>query len=147
MTYERKCWEMMKARKAWKRTIANQEVNMIRKIWSKAKMDYQPTKKLQKLEVLWMRKICVFGATRESLPQIMVPEGGREAKGLLLAFWIFVGHCLTCYRKHKWKQTTRSSKQSILNQKRNTSNNKLIYKLKQSIQIQVNRRLVAWISP
>jgi len=50
------------------------------------KLDYQPTKELQTLEVLGMRKICVFGATRESLPQIMVPEGGREAKALLLAF-------------------------------------------------------------
>ena len=49
-------------------------------------MDYQPTRELQTLEVLGMRKICVFGAARESLPQIMVPEGGREAKALFLAF-------------------------------------------------------------
>ena len=45
--------------------------------------------KLQTLEVLWMRKIYVFGATRGSLPQIIVPKGGREAKELFIAFWIF----------------------------------------------------------
>jgi len=33
-----------------------------------------------------MRKICVFGERRQSLPQIMVPEGGREAKALFIAF-------------------------------------------------------------
>jgi len=33
-----------------------------------------------------MREIYVFGAAKESLPQIMVPEGGREGKALLLAF-------------------------------------------------------------
>ena len=44
------------------------------------------TRELQTLEVLGMRKICVFGATRESSPQIMVLEGGREAKALLLAY-------------------------------------------------------------
>ena len=49
-------------------------------------MDYQPTRELQTLEVLGMRKICVFGAARESLPQIMAPKGGREGKALLLAF-------------------------------------------------------------
>ena len=59
---------------------------MIKKISSKAKLDYQPTRDLQTLEVLGMRKICVFGAAREYLPQIMVPEGGREAKELFLAF-------------------------------------------------------------
>ena len=49
-------------------------------------MGYQPIRQLQTLEVLGMRKICVFGAARESLPQIMVPVGGREAKALFLAF-------------------------------------------------------------
>jgi len=49
-------------------------------------MDYQPTRELQTLEVLGMRKICVFRAARESLPQIMVRKGGREAKALFLAF-------------------------------------------------------------
>jgi len=57
-----------------------------------------------------MRKICVFGAARESLPQIMVPEGGREAKELLLAFLIFSNHYSNYYRNHKWKQATKSSK-------------------------------------
>jgi len=33
-----------------------------------------------------MMKIYVFGAAREYLPQIMVVEGGREAKALLLDF-------------------------------------------------------------
>jgi len=33
-----------------------------------------------------MRKICVFGAARGFLPQIMVSKGEREAKELLLAF-------------------------------------------------------------
>ena len=49
-------------------------------------MDYQATRELQTLEVLGMRKIYVFGVARESLPQIMVPKGEREAKALLLAF-------------------------------------------------------------
>jgi len=48
-----------------------------------------------------MRKICVFGAARESLPQIMVPKGGREAKALFLDFSIFSDHYLTYYKKHK----------------------------------------------
>jgi len=59
---------------------------MIKKIYSKAKLDYQPTRELQTLEVLGMRQICVFGTARESLPQIMVPKGGREAKEIFLAF-------------------------------------------------------------
>jgi len=59
---------------------------MMKKIWSQIELDYEPTKKLQTLEVLWMKKICVFGAARGSLPQIMVPRGGREAKALFLAF-------------------------------------------------------------
>jgi len=59
---------------------------MIKKMQSKAKLDYQPTRKLQTLKVLGMRKIYVCGAIRESLPQIMVPEGTREAKALFLAF-------------------------------------------------------------
>ena len=83
---------------------------MIKKISSKQKLDYEPTRELQTLEVLRMRKICVFGVARESLPQIMVPEGGREAKELLLTFLIFSDHCLTYYRKHKQKQATKSSK-------------------------------------
>jgi len=33
-----------------------------------------------------MRKICVFGEAREYLPQIMVPEGGKGAEALFLAF-------------------------------------------------------------
>ncbi len=49
-------------------------------------MDYQPTRNLQTLEVLGMRKICVFETAREYLPQIMVREGGREAKALFIAF-------------------------------------------------------------
>ena len=67
-------------------SISNQEVNMINNIYRKEKLDYQPTREMQTLEVLGMRKICVFGAARESLPQIMVPEEVREAKELLLAF-------------------------------------------------------------
>jgi len=55
-------------------------------IYIKAKLDYQPTKEPQTLEVLGMRKIYVFGEARDSLPQIMVPEGGREAKALLISF-------------------------------------------------------------
>ena len=74
------------------------------------KLDYQTIRELQTLEVLGMRKICVFGAAREFLPQIIVPKGGREAKTLFLDFLIFSDHCLTCYRKHKWKQATKSSK-------------------------------------
>ena len=66
-------------------TTENHEVNMIKEIQRKAKLDYQPTRELQTLEFIGMRKICAFGAAREPLPQIMVPEGGREAKALLLA--------------------------------------------------------------
>ena len=86
MMHRRKCWEIMQERKACKRIIVNQEINLMKKIYNKEKLDYQPTRELQTVEVLGMRKICVFGAARESLPQIMVPEGEREAKALLLAF-------------------------------------------------------------
>jgi len=83
---------------------------MINNIQSKAKLDYRPTRELQTLEVLGMTKICVFGAARESLLQIMVPEGVIEENALFLSFLTFFDRCLTCYIKHKWKQGTKSSK-------------------------------------
>ena len=61
----------------------------------------QTPKLIQELE------IYVFGAIEGSLPQVMVPEGGSEAKTPAnnLVVILFLLANLLLERRHKWKQT------------------------------------------
>lgn len=60
----------------------------------------------QTLKLIQELEICVFGAIEGSLPQVMVPEGGREAEtpadNLVLILFLLAN--LLLERRHKWKQ-------------------------------------------
>ena len=52
-------------------------------------------------------EICVFGAAEGSLPQVMVREGGSEAKApadnLMVILFLLANPLAE--RRHKWKKT------------------------------------------
>jgi len=59
-------------------------------------------------------EIYVFRAAQRSLPQIMIPKGGNEAKTPTDNLVILLLSLLTYYLRHKWKQTNKQPIQSTL---------------------------------
>ena len=55
------------------------------------------------LEILWKMQIYVFSGSKRVLASVHGPKGGKEAKALLISFYIFFPSFSTYYGKLKWK--------------------------------------------